>query len=181
MDQSNNQNPVQSTNLPQGGIDPNNSQTASSMPPAVNQAAPATQSVPQPIAQPTTPPDYQTQQQNPQAFSQTDPALQQAQPQITPTSPSLPVEKGGNGKKIILLVVIFVLLVSAGVAVYFFVIKKKTAEPMTVTPSPTPSPIEEVMSDKEVGDTPEEQEVIDIEDVSVDETFKEIDQNLQQL
>ena len=72
------------------------------------------------------------------------------------------------------------LLIIASI-LYFFVFRKKSSEPLTVTntqPSPTP---ESDSITQEIGDTPEEQEVIDIEEVDVDSEFETIDKDLDQL
>lgn len=183
MDQSNNQN--SSAPQPASGIgDPNTAVTNPVMPqaPAVNTPPmPDPGAVPQPAQpMPTVPVGQAPIPMDSGTPPPVDPSMQP-----TPTMGPQPVQEmksGGSGKKIILLILGIIFLIGAGAAVYFFVIKKQPAEPMTVetTPSPTPVP-EENLIEKEVGETPEEQEVIDIEEVSIDEEFQAIDEDLQQL
>lgn len=184
MDQSNNQNQASDQTAPGLG-DPNISSANQPMPaaslpntppmpdPTAQQSA---QSIPgSPINQPSIPIDGTTPPPPP-----IDPSIQPA-PSINP-QPVQEVKSGGSGKKIILLIIGIIFLIGAGAAIYFFVVKKQPTEPMTVETTPSPTPVEEESTvQKEIGDTPEEQEVIDIEEVSIDEEFKTIDEDLQQL
>ncbi len=142
---------------------------------------PIQQDTPAPIPQPA----YQT--PAPQSFA--PPPSDPTQPiQSTTLNPppatNQPLSENkpnGSGKKIIFLVAGMVSLLIIASILYFFVFRKKSSEPLTVTntqPSPTP---ESDSITQEIGDTPEEQEVIDIEEVDVDSEFETIDKDLDQL
>lgn len=153
---------------------PSMTNPAGSIPDPTVQPAPA---MPGTVSNPTQP----TSPMDPAAPTTIDPTMQTTAPSMSP-QPVQETKSGGSGKKIILLVLGILFLIGAAAAVYFFVIKKQSSEPMTVDTIPTPTPIpDQNLIEKEIGETPEEQEVIDIEDVSVDEEFNTIDQDLQQL
>lgn len=185
MDQSNNPNPMQPQQPASGMGDPNAiagtpttpisnpaPMTDPTMQPTVPQSAPAMPSAPI-STQPTSPID-------PTMPHPVDPTMQPTQP-IAP-QPIQETKSGGGGKKIMMLIIGLIVLLGLGAAAYFLVIKKPSSEPMTVETTPTPTPIpDQTLLEKEVGETPEEQEVIDIEEVSVDEEFQTIEQDLQKL
>lgn len=147
--------------------------TAPAQPLQQDPSAPIPQSTyPAPSAQSFTPPPVEPLGPTQSIDSSSQPQMGQALPEDKPK---------GSGKKIIFLVAGMVSLLIIASILYFFVFRKKSSEPLTVTntaPSPTPASDSTM---QEIGDTPEEQEVIDIEEIDVDSEFETIDKDLEQL